>query len=245
MLSPLALYETDALQAVTGETLRPGGFALIERAIELHPFDRTARLLDVGCGQGATVRHLSERFQLTTFGLDASAMLLAKVNRDAILRPFVQARAEHLPFQDARFQGVISECVLSLTTDPERVLRECKRVLTPGGLLIVTDIYARGPEELPLPSIPAKTCCLQGAVSQRRIEQRLMDAGFKILLWEDHSRLLKELAARLVFTYGSLNAFYQAAFGPMPSTLLEPVPAGPIKPGYFLALARKPELKKC
>ena len=65
-------YESAGLREVTGPTLRPGGFSLTRRAVELCNLPAGALVLDIGCGLGATVHWLEANFGLKTLGLDAS-----------------------------------------------------------------------------------------------------------------------------------------------------------------------------
>lgn len=99
------------------------------------------RVLDVGCGTGALLAALarhSPRARLA--GVDLTAAMLDVAGRqlgaDVDLR---QAPAEALPFGDAAFDVVVSASVLHFIRRPEAALREMRRVLRPGGRLVVTD----------------------------------------------------------------------------------------------------------
>jgi SAM-dependent methyltransferase len=236
------LYETRVLRDVTGPVIRPGGFDLTDRGVAYCGLAPGARLLDVGCGTGAAVDHLRRHHGLAAMGIDRSEALLEEGLRSHDGFPLVRGRAEALPVGDGCVQAVLCECVLSLCPDPPCTLREALRVLQPGGYLVLTDVYARGP------SAPAHktgrqnvSCCLQGAVNRDTAQTRVMAAGFDLLLWEDHSLLLKQLAAQLVWTYGSLDAFWSAVYGPdAPAAAHNGGAGGCHRPGYFLLVARKP-----
>jgi len=236
------LYETRVLRDVTGPVIRPGGFDLTDRGVAYCGLAPGVRLLDVGCGTGAAVHHLRRHHGLTAMGIDRSAVLLEDGTRSHGALPLVQGRAEALPVGDGRVQAVLCECVLSLCPDPLCTLGETLRVLQPGGYLVLTDVYARGP------SAPAEktgrsnvSCCLQGAVDRNTLETRVTGAGFDLLLWEDHSLLLKHLAAQLVWTYGSLDAFWSAVYGPdAPAAAHDGGAGGCCRPGYCLLVAQKP-----
>jgi len=232
------LYDHPEMHAATGETIRPGGLALTDRAMRLCNFSRGARILDVGCGMGATVAHLQQEFHIRAVGLDPSPSLPTQGTRLRPGLPLLRGRAEALPVGNRKMDGMICECVLSLVEDPPRALSEYYRVLSPGGRLMLSDIYSKAFEVQTMISKRAKTSCLDGAVSRKSIIEMVSSAGFRILLWEDHTRLLAELAARLIFEHGSLADFWQRIGLPSPETSDETVCS---KPGYYLMIAQKGE----
>jgi SAM-dependent methyltransferase len=222
------------LQRATGKTIRPGGLSLLEHALALFPFRADSRVLDVGCGMGATVAYLREKHVLRAAGLDLSRKLLAQCMPSL---PRLRAHAEVLPVASCCLEGVVCECVLSLVTDPLRALSEFSRVLTPGGLIILSDIYRRDPRNNTQDLIT--DCCLAGAVTREEVLEWVTKAGFSIILWEDHSRLLAELAAKLIFIYGSMAAFWgQFTQGDEGEKMEKAVKV--MRPGYYLIVASKP-----
>lgn len=224
-------YEHPTMRSVTGDTLRPGGLALTDRALDLCRFAPGSALLDVGCGLGATVAHLAERGFVAT-GVEPSETLVERARRE---RPHVDVRAavaESLPFPEACFDGAFMECSLSLIGDVPLALGELRRVLRPGALLVVTDVYRRGAQKTW--QAEGRTC-LRGVGSRAAFCDLLLRCGFVARVWEDHTNVLRELAARIVFAHGSLDAF----FG-----LVGLRPAGdcacrPADLGYFLAIAER------
>lgn len=235
------LYESPALRDFTGPVIRPGGFELTNRGMAHCRLAPGVRILDVGCGTGAVVDYLRRRQGLAAVGLDLSAALLDEGARIYDGAPLVRGRAECLPVDDDCFGAVLCECMLSLCPDPLCVLREIRRVLQPGGYLVLTDVYFRESTAAPWAGKEAAHCCLQGAVDRTTVEGRITAAGFDPLLWEDHSPLLKQLAAQLVWTYGSLDAFGLVAGGPAAAaTLCGSGAGGCHRPGYYLLVGRKP-----
>jgi arsenite methyltransferase len=234
------LYESPALREFTQPVIRPGGFELTARGLTHCQMAPNARVLDVGCGTGATVDYLRKGSGFMAMGLDFSTILLQEGARTYGDSPLVQGSAEQLPLAAGSFGAVLCECVLSLCPDPLHVLGQIRQVLQPGGYLVLTDVYSQEPHtaannnELPL------KCCLAGAVDQSTTINRIKTAGFELLLWEDHSKALKQLAGQLVWTYGSLDAFWTTLLGPDAANVMTNSKAGGCRrPGYYLLVARK------
>jgi ubiquinone/menaquinone biosynthesis C-methylase UbiE len=99
------------------------------------------RLLDIGCGTGALLELLARRGDgVELAGLDPSAEMLA------VARPklpgevrLVQGAAEQLPFADATFDVAVSNSAFHYFERPGEALREMRRVLRPGGHVVITD----------------------------------------------------------------------------------------------------------
>jgi arsenite methyltransferase len=238
---PCRIFEHLGLEGLAYEPLRPGGLELTVRAVALAGWPHGARILDLGCGSGAALAYLRGQVGLGACGIDPSAVLLDKGHCNDASLPLIRAQGEDLPLVAASVDGILAECSLSLAADVDRVLQECFRVMKDGALLLIHDVYIRNPEgKASLGNLPIR-CCLAGAVSQEEWPARLATHGFKVKLWEDRSAALKEFAARLIFTYGSLEAFWYRA-----GNLARQVEAKEIKnaviqgnPGYFLLMAQK------
>jgi len=211
---------------------------LTERAMEVRGLKPGAKVLDVGCGLGASVNRLSSGHALKSFGVDASFSLLREGLAQNPSRPLTAGLADRLPFRDTAFDGVLCECVLSLLPDPHGALNEFSQVLKPGGRLVITDIYARLPEGAFMLRPPAQNCCLKGIRSRREMIDRVERAGFQLLLWEDHSYFLKQLAAQIVFAYGSMKTFW-ASFNPDCTMTVLDGALAEARPGYCLLTAQR------
>ena len=164
--------------------LRPGGLELTERLVALAGLRPATAALDVGCGAGATVALLTDRFGLRVTGVDASD---AQVRRARAARPdleFVCGRAEALPFAAGAFDAALCECVLSTVGERGRVLAETARVLAPNGVLLLSDLYVReGTEETPAGALPSLG-------RRERVEDLLGAAGFVVETWSDQTGVL-------------------------------------------------------
>ncbi|MEA5087427.1 DVU_1556 family methyltransferase [Solidesulfovibrio sp.] len=223
----VAPYAREDFQRVAGETLRPGGLTLTARALAACRFAPGARVLDLGCGPGATLGLLAED-GLRAAGLDASKEFLAQA---APRGPVVRGRAQELPLRDGCLDGVFCECVLSATGDAPATLAAIARALRPGGLLALTDLYLRpGPQ----PG-SAAAGCVAGAVPREVLTRQLEVAGLAPLFFEDHTKLLTELACRLTMALGSAQSVVAMLTGRDPACAGGPRP----RLGYCLILAAK------
>lgn len=234
----MRVYEQAPLLEVAGATIRPGGLALTDRALEFCALPRGARVLDVGCGPAASIEHLRVKHQLNAVGLDPSERLLRLGRRREPSLPLIQSPGEHLPVASEQFDAVLTECSLSVMGNNDRALAEFWRVLRWGGYLILSDVYARNPagiaalQQLPIDS------CLCGMQSQSEISARMVEHGFEIKLWEDHTQALNVFAAQLIWSNGSLQQFWcRATLRPDARDIQTAIAQS--KPGYYLLIAQK------
>jgi SAM-dependent methyltransferase len=116
-------------------------------ALALGPGDR---LLEIGCGGGLLLREALAAGAEAT-GLDHSDEMVRLAAERAPGAEVVAGEAERLPFADAAFTAVAMSVVFFLLAEPVRVLRECRRVLEPGGRLAV---YTTAPELRGTPAAP-------------------------------------------------------------------------------------------
>ncbi len=228
---PIRLYEQAPLLQVSGETIRPGGLALTDHALGLCALAAGSRVIDVGCGQGASVAHLITRHSLRAVGVDPSRMHVQAGKQRCSSLPILQAAGEALPFADHTFDAVLMECTLSLM-EADRALSEAARVLRENGVLIITDMVARDPDGIEaLRDLPIRSCIV-GAVTRAELAARLQAHGFTIRVWEDHTDALKVFAARLIWEHGSLDQFWTCAVNHDGAAVRS-------KPGYCLVIAQK------
>lgn len=116
-------------------------------ALALRPGDE---LLELGCGGGLLLRDALALGARAT-GLDHSPEMVALARERAPAAAVVLGEAEELPFPDASFDAAAMSVVFGFFADPVRVLRECRRVLRPGGRLAS---YTSGPELRGTPAAP-------------------------------------------------------------------------------------------
>ncbi|MGI6657574.1 MAG: DVU_1556 family methyltransferase [Desulfobulbus sp.] len=201
------LYEQPEIAALTGGALRPGGTTLTAELLARSGLRSGDRVLDVGCGPGHSLALLTTKYNIRAVGLDPSASLLHQAARQAPAARLVRGVATALPCAGRQFDGLLCECVLSLSGDIAATLREFCRVLRPGGVLLLSDIYRTRPGPAPGPT--ALRSCLSGAVTLPELRAELERAGFTLVHLADHSPLLRQLAGQIIFSHGSLEAFWR------------------------------------
>lgn len=143
-------------------------------------------VLDLGSGGGLDVLLSARRVAPsgTAYGVDMTDEMLqvAEQNRAKAgieNARFVKGTIEDLPLPDGSVDVVISNCVINLSTDKDAVLRECHRVLRPGGRFAVSDIVMlrEVPEQVKT-LVALWTGCLAGALRDTAYLDKLTRAGF-------------------------------------------------------------------
>jgi len=188
--APVPFWAKPGLRRAAGEALRPGGLDLTRRGLALAEVAAGVRVLDAGCGPGATLDFLAGQ------GLRPCGLDLTPDQPAPGAPPRVAGDAAALPFADGTFAAVFCECVLSLVPDPSRVMAEFVRVLAPGGALVLSDLFR--PETAPRPPDPDGSCAA-GAFSFAEVLGMFAEHGLYPRAVENHTRQLRELAARLLF----------------------------------------------
>ncbi|HEV2171503.1 MAG TPA: arsenite methyltransferase [Candidatus Binatus sp.] len=144
-------------------------------------------VLDLGSGGGIDVLLTARRVGPTgkAYGLDMTDEMLALARdnqRKAGVQnvEFLKGEIENIPLPDSSVDVIISNCVINLSADKDRVLREAFRVLKPGGRFAVSDIVVRGemPKEIQH-MVELWAGCIAGALEDRDYEAKLARAGFK------------------------------------------------------------------
>jgi len=205
------LFGCGRLADVEGAPLRPGGLALTEELIGLAEFWPGDRVVDVGCGLGASTQLLIRR-GVAAVGVDVD------VHGERAI-PFVAADAAELPFTDWSLDGVLAECVLSVLPDRPGTLAEWARVLRAGGRLALSDVYSRA---------GAGTARIG---TREALSEAISAAGLCVERFEDRSEALKRWVAEFIFRYGSLDTLCGEDLGRSVLRLS--------RPGYCLIVARK------
>jgi len=119
--------------------------AFVERLAEL---GARGRMLDLGTGPGSIPLLVCARIpDCTVLGVDLADSMLAIAEARLLASPFAErvefrrADVKALPFEDASFDAVFSNTILHHIPEPADMLREARRVLAPGGALLIRDLY--------------------------------------------------------------------------------------------------------
>src|SRR5689334_9434781 len=144
-------------------------------------------VLDLGSGGGIDVLLSARRVGPTgkAYGLDMTDEMLALARenqRKAGVQnvEFLKGEIESIPLPDNSVDVIVSNCVINLSADKDKVLREAFRVLKPGGRFAVSDVVTRG-EMIPAirQSILAWVGCIAGALEENEYRAKLAAAGFE------------------------------------------------------------------
>ncbi len=209
---------TDEQRAVFGSNLYEDG----DRAV----LPEAAQLVSLGCGNPSAVANLSEGQTVLdlgsgggidvllsarrvgpsgkAFGLDMTDEMLdlARSNqKEAGVEnvEFLQGEIEAIPLPDNSVDVVISNCVINLSRDKPKVLREAARVLRPGGQFAVTDVVADSDmSEETRADMEEWTGCIAGALTRDEFEASLSAAGFERIQIEETHRVHDQAASAIV-----------------------------------------------
>jgi SAM-dependent methyltransferase len=144
-------------------------------------------VLDLGSGGGIDVLLSAMRVGPTgkAYGLDMTDEMLALARENQRKSgltnvEFLQGAIENIPLPDNSVDVVISNCVINLSADKDRVVREAFRVLRPGGRFAVSDVVVRGevPAEI-RKSMELWVGCIAGALEEYEYRDKLFSAGFE------------------------------------------------------------------
>ena len=178
------LYEAGEEAAVPDTALKASlGCGNPTALAQLHPGET---VLDLGSGGGIDVILSARRVGPSgkAYGLDMTDEMLALAEENTRKAgvanvEFLKGQIEQVPLPEASVDVIISNCVINLAADKDRVLREAFRVLKPNGRLAVSDVVLRG--ELPADvrtSMELWVGCVAGALTEDEYRRKLQAAGF-------------------------------------------------------------------
>jgi arsenite methyltransferase len=179
------LYDAAQIQQVPGEALQASlGCGNPTALAKLNPGEV---VLDLGSGGGIDVLLSAKRVGPTgrAYGLDMTDEMLALANENkrkagAENVEFLRGEIENIPLPGNSVDVIISNCVINLSADKDRVLREAFRVLKPGGRFAVSDVVTRGEVDPQIrQNILLWVGCVAGALEENEYRDKLVAAGFE------------------------------------------------------------------
>ena len=144
-------------------------------------------VLDLGSGGGIDVLLSARRVSPggKAYGLDMTDEMLALARENQKKSgvenvEFLKGEIENIPLPDNTVDVIISNCVINLSADKDRVLREAFRVLKPGGRFAVSDVVTRGEMNPEIrKSVLLLVGCVAGALQENEYREKLSAAGFE------------------------------------------------------------------
>jgi len=179
------LYGDNETSAIPEEALRASlGCGNPTALAKLQPGET---VLDLGSGGGIDVLLSAKRVGPTgkAYGLDMTEEMLALAEQNKLKSglknvEFLKGEIENIPLPPNTADVIVSNCVINLSGDKDRVLREAFRVLKPGGRFAISDVVVRGevPREI-RKSMELWVGCVAGALSETEYREKLAAAGFE------------------------------------------------------------------
>jgi len=169
-------------------------------------------VLDLGSGGGIDVLLSAKRVGPTgkAYGLDMTDEMLALARANQKKAgvenvEFLKGAIENIPLPENTVDVIISNCVINLSGDKDRVMGEAYRVLKPGGRFAISDVVVRGevPAEIRR-SMELWVGCIAGALEEKQYREKLASAGFESIEIEE-TRVYKAEEARDFLAGAGLN----------------------------------------
>lgn len=185
-------------------------------------------VLDLGSGGGIDVLLSARRVGPTgkAYGVDMTDEMLTLARKNAATAgasnvEFLKGEIEDIPLPDASVDVIVSNCVINLSADKDRVFAEAFRVLKPGGRFAVSDVVSRG--EIPPAmrrSMELWVGCVAGALDEGAFREKLASAGFedvsleptRVYRAEDARAFLQEAGVNVEAAAREVDGKFLAAF---------------------------------
>jgi arsenite methyltransferase len=198
-----SLYADEAAEAPDAAVNASLGCGVPTAVADLHEGET---VLDLGSGAGTDVLISARRVGVSgrAIGLDMTDEMLELARRNAAEAgannvEFLKGHIEDIPLPDDSVDVVISNCVINLSGDKPRVLREAARVLKTGGRFAVSDVVADDDmDEATRADVAAWTGCIAGALTRAEYELGLQEAGFAEIEIRETHRVHEHAASAII-----------------------------------------------
>ena len=202
----------------------PGGHEITRKAFNICGLQKSAKVLDIGCGYGDTAAYLEDEYGFSVTGIDKSAETIIQTKQKHSGLQFMEGNGQCLEFESLTFDCVLIGCTLSLMQNPAKSMREAFRVLKEKGYLIIHDLYVSHPVGRSFEVNSAHV--VNGALILSDISAVLDELGFEVILFEDRESDLHSFAAMQIFHGKDINDYVVSK-------------KSKCKTSYFLMVARK------
>ncbi len=180
-------YSHPAARFLLGESLHPGGIELTGDLARSMGLERGDRVLDAGCGPGATSMYLAEALGCRVTGVTLEAGAVTELDQHAAdsglgdLIDVIRGDIAEIDLPAAGYDAAVAECVVSIFPRKAVALRRIHDALRPGGKLGLTDVTVDGQLPDALQGIFAIAGCVGNAVSLAQYTSLVEDAGFTVI----------------------------------------------------------------
>jgi SAM-dependent methyltransferase len=188
----------------------PGAAALRARSYELLRGTRDAIVVDVGCGAGRAVAELADQ-GVRVMGIDVSDQMIALARERWPRGEFRVGDAYALPLEDGEAAGYRADKVIHALADPGRALAEARRVLAPGGRIVLcgqdwdTFVIDSADPELTRPIVCKRAGQVPSPRAARQYRNLLLDVGFEDVTAEVHTGVFTDGSFLPVLTRADLH----------------------------------------
>ncbi|NQW16207.1 MAG: methyltransferase domain-containing protein [Chloroflexi bacterium] len=202
-------YSHPAVRYLLGDSLHPGGLTLTEEVASQFGLSSESRVLDVGCGPGATSLFLAKKYGASVTGVtleESSAEELESRANDQGLDGKIEVITGDISNVDVGtviFDAAIAECVISIFDDKPAVIQRVFDAIKPGGRIGISDVIVDG--ELPphLQNVFVVAGCVGAAWSLDQYVSLVETAGFHIVQSERRT----DVATSFVESIGKMLMF--------------------------------------
>jgi len=187
-----AFYSRPDVRLLLGDSWHPGGVELTLDLARRLGLESDATVLDIACGDGASLRAISDSLSVRGIGIDTAPTASGNGRIE-----FRAGDAHALPLDAETVEGILCECALSTFADQATALSEMHRVLRPGGRVAISDMVVEGDVPEALRDWVNVGTCLSGARTADEYAQLIEASGMRLVHREDASFALRELISRI------------------------------------------------
>lgn len=209
--------------------------------------EKALKILDAGCGVGTSLAALKEEFCIEAYGIDSSRASIEKAKELHSDIHFDAFDATYLPYNEEYFDGILSECMLTLLSDPKDAICEWKRVLKTGGFMIISGLCERNPGDIRYAfrsSFPydakSSVICKNGLIDKEALISYAQYLGLVSIYEKDCREALISYMTDTIMNYGSLEERIKKEQEATGSSILDcSIKYDPKKISYVLMIFKK------